>query len=133
MNLKKIFFINILILASVESQGVTGQNDFKVFKNQDINMTVGESSIMSRVYKQSWMQCAAACSSNPNCKTAVYDNNQGRLTNCFTYSQYFKTSELIPSSTGIVYEKKSSKIDYSFKINLFPNRNCFNIKYYKYD
>ena len=89
---------------------MANKNDFKVLKNQDINVTVGESSLISSVYKPSRMQCMAVCSSNPNCKTAVYDNGQGRLTNCFTYNQYFKTSELIPSISEIVYEKKSSKI-----------------------
>jgi hypothetical protein len=104
----KILFKCVLFLATVESQGVTNQNDFKVLKNQDINMTVGESSLISSVYKPSRMQCMAMCSGNSNCKLAVYDKSQGRLTNCFTYSRYFKISELIPSSTGVIYEKKST-------------------------
>ena len=107
---KNIFFINILLLAFDESQVVANQNDFRVLKNQDISMTVGESSFISSVYKQSRMQCMTVCSANSNCKTAVYDNSQGRFTNCFTYNRYFKTSELMPSSTGVVYEKKICKI-----------------------
>ena len=50
------------------SQGVKSQNDFKLLKNQDIAVTVGESSLISSVYKPSRMQCMAVCSANPNCK-----------------------------------------------------------------
>ncbi len=41
-----MFFINILILATVESQGVANQNDFIVLKNQNLNMTVNETSLI---------------------------------------------------------------------------------------
>ncbi len=99
--------VNILLLVSIRTEAV--HNDFKVFKNQDINMTVGESSLISSFYKPSRMQCASVCSANPSCLSAVHDNSRGRLMNCFTYNRYFKTSELIPSSTGVVYEKKLSK------------------------
>jgi hypothetical protein len=105
MILIKIFFVNILLLVSIRTETI--QNDFNIFKNQDINMAVGESSLISSVYKSLWMQCAGVCSANPDCKTAVYDKSQSMLMNCFTYSQNFKTSELIPSSTGVVYEKIS--------------------------
>ncbi len=99
--------VNILLLVSIRTETI--QNDFKVLKNQDINMTVSESSLISSFYKPSRMQCANVCGANPNCLTAVHDNSQGRLMNCFTYNRYFNTSELIPSSTGVVYEKKLSK------------------------
>jgi hypothetical protein len=112
---KNMFFINILLLAFDKSQGVSNQNYFRVLKNQNINMTVGESSLISSVYKLSRMQCMTVCSVNSNCKTAVYDNRQGNLINCFSYSRYFKTSELKPSSTGVVYEKKSGKIFFTPK------------------
>jgi hypothetical protein len=102
-----MFFINILILATVESQGVANQNDFIVLKNQNLNMTVNETSLISSLYKPSRMQCMAVCSSDPNCLTAVYDNSQGRLMNCFIYQRIFETSELISSSTGVVFQKKS--------------------------
>jgi hypothetical protein len=65
-------------------------------------MTVSESSLISSFYKPSSMQCMSLCNTNANCLTAVYDNSQGRLMNCFTYNRYFNTSELIPSSTGVV-------------------------------
>ena len=118
----KIFFKCVLFLATVESQGVI-QNDFQVQKNQDIVVSVGESSLISSVYKPSGMQCMTVCSSNSNCKTAVYDNSQGRLTNCFTYSRYFKTSELKPSNTGVLYGKKSSKIYFTLKSVYLTTRN----------
>jgi hypothetical protein len=107
MILIKIFLVNILLLVSISAEAI--HNDFKVLKNQDINMTVGESSLISSFYKPSRMQCMSLCNTNANCLTAVYDNSQGKLMNCFTYNRYFSTSELIPSSTGVVYEKKLSK------------------------
>ncbi len=95
------------------SEGIINQNDFTVFKNQEINLTVGESSLISNIFKPSRMQCMAGCSLNEYCKTVVYYNGQGRLINCFIYMRYFQTSEFIPSSTGVVYQKKS--------INYFGN------------
>jgi hypothetical protein len=102
-----MIFINILIILKL-SQGTINQNDFKVFKNQEINFTVGESSLISNVFKPSRMQCMAGCSLNENCKTAVYYNCQGRLINCFIYTRFFQTIEFIPTSTGVVYQKKSN-------------------------
>jgi hypothetical protein len=129
MIIPKLFSINILIVALVESQGVENPNEFIILKNQSINMAVSESSQISSVYKPSRMQCMALCSTNTNCLTAAYDNSQGRLKNCLTYKRYFQTSELIPSSTGVVYEKKSSKIYFYFFIlhqkplTLHPDEN----------
>ena len=108
MILTNLFSINILILALGYSQGEVYPNNFKILKNLYINMTVNESSLISSVHKPSRMQCLALCNTNTNCLTAIYDNSIGKLTNCFTYSEYFQTSSLIPSSTGVVYEKKSS-------------------------
>ena len=102
----------ILVLITVWCQLVsvvkteTVQHEFKVSKNQDTSMTIGESSLISSVYKLSRMTCMTICNSNPNCQTAVYDNSQERITNCFIYSRYFKANELIPSSNSIIYEKK---------------------------
>jgi hypothetical protein len=107
MILIRIFLVNILLLVSIRTETV--QNDFKVFKNQDLNMTLGESSLISSFYKPLMIQCASVCSANPSCRTAIYDNIQARLMNCFTYNRYFNTIELIPSSIGVVYEKKLSK------------------------
>jgi hypothetical protein len=73
MILTKIFFVNILTLASIRTETI--QNDFKVFKNQVVNMTLSESSLISNLYRPLWMQCAAVCNANPNCKTAIYDNS----------------------------------------------------------
>jgi hypothetical protein len=112
----KIFFTNILILALGATQGEERQNDFKIFKNQYKNMTVNESSLVSSLYKPSRMQCITLCSTNTNCLTAMYDNSHEKINNCFTYSKYFQTNELIPSSTVVIYEKKSSMIYFSFII-----------------
>jgi hypothetical protein len=110
MILIKIFLVNILLLVSIRTETI--QNDFKVLKNQDINMTVSESSLISSFYKPSRMQCASVCNANPNCLSAVNDKSRGRLMNCFTYNRYFNTSELIPSSTGVIYVKKSLSKNY---------------------
>ena len=82
MILIKIFLVNILLLVSIRTEAI--HNDFKVFKNQDLNMTVSESSLISSFYKPSRMQCMFLCNTNANCLTAVYDNSQGRLMNFFT-------------------------------------------------
>ena len=106
----------ILVLINVWCQLVsvvkteTVQHEFKVSKNQDINMTIGESSLISSANKPSRITCMATCKSNPNCLTAVYDISQGRITNCFIYSRYFNANELIPSSTSIIYENKLGKL-----------------------
>jgi hypothetical protein len=105
MILIKIFLVNILLLVSIRTEAI--HNDFKVSKNQDINMTVSESSLISSLFKPSRMQCADVCSANRNCLSAVHDSSRIRLMNCFTYNRYFSTNELIPSSKGVVYEKKS--------------------------
>jgi hypothetical protein len=104
----KIFLIHVLTFVSLLICGKGSQNDFKVLKNQDIAETAGESGFISNLYKPSRVQCMSICSENQNCKTAVYHKSQERLTNCFTYNRYFQTCELIPSSTGDVYEKKSN-------------------------
>jgi hypothetical protein len=109
MILKKMFFINILILASIRTETV--QNYFKVSKNNDINLTVGESSIISSGNKKFAFLCWAVCSSDPYCLTATYDKSQGRITNCFTYNRYFITNEMILSSTSNVYQKEPSKLN----------------------
>jgi hypothetical protein len=62
---KTIFFVNILTFVSIKTETI--RNDFKVFKNQVLNITVGESSLTSSVYKPLWMDCATICSTNPNC------------------------------------------------------------------
>ena len=92
-------------LLSVQ-QTETVQHEFKVSKNKEISMTIGESSLISSVNKMGDLFCVASCNSNPNCLTAVYDNSQGGITKCFSYSRYFKVNELIPSTTSIIYEKK---------------------------
>jgi hypothetical protein len=111
-----LFSINIIILALGATQGVLNSNDFKILKNQYINIPVSESGLISSVYKPSRMQCITLCSTNTNCLTAMYDNSHNKLNNCFTYRKYFQTRELIQSSSGVVYEKKSSMIYINFII-----------------
>jgi hypothetical protein len=110
MILSNLFFTNIILWALGELQGVLYQNDFKILKNQYLNMTLSESSLISSVYKASRMQCIGLCTTDSNCLTAIYDISYGKLNSCFTYNKYFQTSQFIPSGTAVVYEKKSSKI-----------------------
>jgi hypothetical protein len=115
MIITKIFFINILILASIRTEKV---QNFKVSKNNDINLTVGESNIISIAYKKFAFLCLAVCSSDPYCLTATYDKSQERITNCFTYNRYFITNEMILSSTSNVYQKQPSVLNYPKNIPL---------------
>ena len=104
----KIILINVLQLVSVV-QSETIQHEFRVNKTQDVNKTICESSLISSVSKLTGLVCLAACNSNQNCLTAVYDNSSGIIRNCFMYNRHFNTTEFIPSSTSTVYQKKSSK------------------------
>jgi hypothetical protein len=99
MILTNLFSINIIIWALGYSQGVVNSNDFKILKNQYINIPVSESSLISSVHLPSRMQCITLCSTNTNCLTAIYDNRHNKLNNCFTYSKYFQTTQLILSSS----------------------------------
>ena len=64
----------------------TIQNEFKVTRNQDINLKFGELSLISSVNKMNGLFCVATCNSNLNYRIAVYDNSQGRITNHFQYN-----------------------------------------------
>jgi hypothetical protein len=50
--------------------------------------------------------CVAVCASESFCLTAVYNNQNGLLRNCFLYNRYFSSSELVSSSTSTFYQKK---------------------------
>ena len=102
--------IMILILAFLKLASMNGesvQNDFKVLKDQGVSTLVGESSLISSIFKPSRMTCMTSCSSNPNCITVVYDNSKGMVRNCFLYNRQFSSNELFQSTTSILYEKKS--------------------------
>ena len=101
-----ILILVILKMALINGEAV--QHDFKVLKDQGVDLVVGESSLISSIFKPSRMQCMAACSSNSNCVTAVYDNSKGMITNCFLYNRQFCSNELIPSTNSILYENKSN-------------------------
>jgi hypothetical protein len=105
-----IFFINILIFTSIKTEII--QNNFNILTNKDINSMMDEISLISSANKIFGLCCLTLCNSNPNCLTAVYDYSKININNCFTYSQYIKATELIPSKTSIVYEKKKGKIYY---------------------
>ena len=100
-----ILILAFLKLASMNGESV--QNDFKVLKDQGVSTLVGESSLISSIFKPSIMTCMASCSSNPNCITVVYDNSKGMVRNCFLYNRQFSSNELIQSTTSILYETKS--------------------------
>ncbi len=83
----------------------TVQHDFKVSKDQVVDLTASETCLISSVYKSSEMTCIGSCNSNLECLTVVYDQNKGITKNCFIYNRYFKSNELKPSSTSAAYEK----------------------------
>ena len=58
------------------------------------------------LFKQSRTMCVAVCASESFCLTAVYNNQNGLLRNCFLYNRYFSSSELVSSSTSTFYQKK---------------------------
>ena len=109
----------ILILVFLKMALINGeavQHDFRVLKDQGVDLLVGESSLISSIFKPSRMQCMAACSSNSDCVTAVYDNSKGMVRNCFHYNRQFFSNELIPSTNSILYEKKSYSSTLTSKI-----------------
>jgi putative IMPACT (imprinted ancient) family translation regulator len=81
-------------------------HDFKVSKNQIVDMAASETCLISSLNKSSKMTCIGSCYSNVECLTVVYDQSKGMTKNCFIYNRYFKPNELKPSSTSTAYEKK---------------------------
>ena len=106
MILVEIILINVWCQLMSVVKTETVQHAFKVFKNQDINATSGESSLISSVNKMGDLFCVASCNSNPNCRTVVYKNSHGIIRNCTIYSRYFNANDFIPSITSIIYVKK---------------------------
>jgi hypothetical protein len=105
MVLIKISIFSILNLACVNLEKV--QHDFKVSKKQGIDLAASEICLISSLNKASRMTCMGSCNSNQECRTVVYNRNKGINRNCFMYKRYFKSSEMMISSTSSsVYEKK---------------------------
>jgi len=101
--------ISILILTILQFELVipeTVQHDFKVSKNQIVDMAASETCLISSLNKSFKMTCIGSCNSNVECLTVVYDQYKGITKNCFIYNRYFKPNELKPSSTSTAYEKK---------------------------
>ena len=107
MVLIRMLLLSILrLLRCVRTDKI--EHDFKVSQNQGLDLAGSEPCLISSVYKPSRMICMGSCNSDSECLTAVYDQSKGMIRNCFMYNRYFKSSELIPSSTSILYEKKIS-------------------------
>jgi hypothetical protein len=101
--------ISILILTILQFELVipeTIQHDFKVSKDQSVDLEASVTSLISSFNKSSEMACIGSCNSNVECLTVVYDQNKGIPKNCFIYNRFFKLNELKPSSTTAAYEKK---------------------------
>ena len=118
----------LVFLKWASINGETVQNDFKVFKDLGVNSSLGESSLISSVFKPSRMTCMRSCSSNHNCLTAVYDNSNGRVTNCFLYNRFFCSDELIIMTTSILYEKQSNSSNFTSNIS-FQHLSIFYISF----
>jgi hypothetical protein len=104
MVLIKILIFSILKLACANLG--KGQHDFKVSKNRSIDLAASEACLISSICKSSRMTCMGSCSSNPDCVTVVFDQSKGINGYCFMYNRYFKSSDMMISSTSSVYEKK---------------------------
>ena len=100
----RILILTILQFICVNPETV--QHDFKVSKNQSVDLTESETCLISSLYKSSEIVCIGSCNSNPECRTIVYDQREGMIRNCFMFNRYFKSSEMIHSITSSVYEKK---------------------------
>jgi hypothetical protein len=100
----RILILTILQFICVNPETV--QHDFKVSKNQSVDLTESETCLISSLYKSSEIVCIGSCNSNPECRTVVYDQREGMIRNCFMFNRYFKSSEMIHSITSSVYEKK---------------------------
>ena len=111
--LVEIILINVLKLVSVVKTE-TVQHKFKVTKNRDIDMTIGDGNLISSVNQISDLVCLESCNSNFYFLTTVFDNSQGRITNCFLYKRHFNITELISSSTSSFYEKNIPIISSKF-------------------
>jgi hypothetical protein len=107
---QNMFLISILILTILQFELVipeTVQHNFKVSKNQIVDMAASETCLISSLNKTFEITCLGSCNSNVECLTVVYDQSKGITKNCIIYNRYFKSNELKPSSTSTVYEKKS--------------------------
>jgi hypothetical protein len=121
MVLTRILIVTILQFTCVYLEKV--QNDFKVSKNQSIDLTASEKCLISSVYKSSRMTCMGSCNSNPECRTVVYNRNKGINSNCFFYNRYFDSSEMMVSNTSTVYQKKLGS--HLIKTNFFKFNLCY--------
>ena len=100
MVLIKILIFSILKLACTNLEKL--QHDFKVSKNRSIDLAC----LISSICKSSRMTCMGSCNSNPDCVKVVFDQSKGINGYCFMYNRYFKSSDMMISSTSSVYEKK---------------------------
>jgi hypothetical protein len=100
----RILILNLLQFSCVYFETVI--HDFKVSKNQSIDLGVSKTCLISSVNKSSRMTCMGSCNFNSHFVTVVFDQSKEINKNCFMYNRYFKYSELILSSTSTVYEQK---------------------------
>ena len=101
----KIFYAwNLVVVLTANSKG----KDFDILKNQDVNSTVAATcnKLILKVNKPSEIFCIASCNSNSECVSVFYNNKNALIPNCFLYNKYFNSSELVPSNTAILYQKK---------------------------
>jgi hypothetical protein len=105
MSIIEILFL-ILKFASIHAE--TFQHEFKVSKNQDVNINIVELNLISSLSKMVDLLCIASCNTNSVCMTVVYDYRRGLINNCFLYDMKFHFSELVESSTTTLYEKISN-------------------------
>ncbi len=103
------------------SMSYTVDNNFKILNNQVVNSTVAETcnNLISKENKLFRMLCIAACNSNQECVSVVYDKRSGLVENCFLYNRSFNSSEITQSSTSIIFEKEHTSAFSSLPIGSF--------------
>ncbi len=132
------FSLNIILKLVVDIGVMTAQNEFKILKNKEIK-SCGSGDLISELFKQSRTMCMATCRSDSFCLTAVFNNQNRFLKNCFLFNRYFSASERISSSASTIYVKKLNSYFYFFTFGfgvnalLFSNTNptiqeCMNIE-----
>ena len=94
----------LIIFTSIIFANANTSNDYTIYQNFDVNQTANEKWLISRSFKQSLYFCLASCNSLRQCLSLIFDNSNLNF-NCFLYTKYFSTFDLIPSTDVVVHTK----------------------------
>ena len=94
----------LILFASIIIANANTSNYYTIYKNFNVNQTGNETLLISRSFKQSKFLCLASCNSFTQCLSLIFYNSNLNF-NCFLYTNYFSTFDLIPSTDVVVYTK----------------------------